>query len=1177
MKSKMEQFPANNPNPVLSVEKDGTVLYSNKAGEPLLNIWGVGVGEKLPSSIGGFVQRVISRNSPEKMEIKVGKRVYLVTFHPLPEEECVNIYGFDISDQKEFEEKVQESKAQEIADLELAEIVDGQAIQSLMDDFNKLAHIPIGLNDLKGNVLVSVGWHDICAKFHRAHPEAGKHCIESRTQLSAGIPPGEYKLYKCKNNMWDVATPITVNGQHVGNFFSGQFFFEDEPLDYELFRSQAKKYGFNEEEYIAALEKVPRFSREAVDTSMAFFMTFANILSQLGYSNIKLIRSLAERNTLLETLGESVEKYRNIVETATEGIIVVDSKARTTYVNEKMAEMLKYNRRDIIGRSIYDFVDEEGKAIPKLNLEKKKQGINQVYELELICKDGSSLWVLVSSKASFNKDGKFTGSLAMLTDITERKQAEKALQESEIRFRTLAENSPDIITRFDRQYRHVFANPAAVESYDISLDEIVGKTQGELGRTPKKVKFWDEHLEKTFVTGKTETLEYQYISLQGKKYYFNTKIVPEFVDGKVISVLAISRDITDSKKAEAKLKETLDNLENLVKERTEELEIAFNLLKESEKGLAEAQQMAHIGNLDWNLVTGEVHWSYELYCIFGRNPQESGANYDEFLSCVHPDDRDRVDNAVKKALHGEPVAGEYTIISANGEERKVHTYIEVIFDKKNIPVRIKGIVQDITELKKSEEKIRNLANIVGSSNDAIGTISLEGIITSWNKGAEQVYGYSAEESLGKQTSFVAPSHLGDETKELSERVKQGESIHQYETLRLRKNGQEINVSITLSPVFDLHGKLIAISFISRDITDRKIVEEKLRESEEKYRNIVETANEGILIIDNEALITYANKKMADMLGYTLEESIGRPIWGFLDEESKAIIKLNLRKRLLGIDNSYELKLTHKDHSLLWALVNAKPLFDKDGKFMGSISMLTDITMRKEAEQALASFEIAREKEIHHRIKNNLQIISSLLDLQAYKFKGRKDIKDSEMLDAFSESQNRVKSMALIHEELHRGERFDKLNFSEYIKKLADNLVLTYRLGNTDISLNKDLEEDLFLDMDTAIPLGTIINELISNSFKYAFPGRDKGEIRIKLHKEENKCEDCKSTNFILSVSDNGVGIPENFDIKNLDSLGLRLVTSLVEQLDGELELKRNSGTELIIRFTVIEKRTKILD
>ena len=142
----MEQFPEKNPNPVISVGNDGKVLYSNVAGEPLLHEWGVGVGEKLPSSIGDFVQRVISRNSPEKIEVKVGKKVYLVAFHPLPEEECVNIYGFDISDQKELEEKLQESEAWEMANLELADIIDAQAIQSLMDDFYKLVHIPIGSN-----------------------------------------------------------------------------------------------------------------------------------------------------------------------------------------------------------------------------------------------------------------------------------------------------------------------------------------------------------------------------------------------------------------------------------------------------------------------------------------------------------------------------------------------------------------------------------------------------------------------------------------------------------------------------------------------------------------------------------------------------------------------------------------------------------------------------------------------------------------------------------------------------------------------------------------------------------------------------------------------------------------------------------------------------------------------
>ena len=202
------------------------------------------------------------------------------------------------------------SPSREIGNLELADIIDVQAVQSLMGDFYKFAHITMALLDLKGNILIGVGWQDICTRFHRVHPEACKHCVESDTKLSAGVPPGEFKLYRCKNNMWDIVTPIIVAGQHVGNIFSGQFFFEDEPVDYELFRVQARKYGFNEEEYIAALEKVPRLSRETVETSMSFFMKLANMLSQLSYSNIKLAQSLAERDTLVDALRESEKRER---------------------------------------------------------------------------------------------------------------------------------------------------------------------------------------------------------------------------------------------------------------------------------------------------------------------------------------------------------------------------------------------------------------------------------------------------------------------------------------------------------------------------------------------------------------------------------------------------------------------------------------------------------------------------------------------------------------------------------------------------------------------------------------------------------------------------------------------------------------------------------------------------
>ncbi len=767
--------------------------------------------------------------------------------------------------------------------------------------------------------------------------------------------------------------------------------------------------------------------------------------------SIHVARDINERRQMEEALRKSEEKYRNLIETANEGIWILDTESRTTYVNTKMAEMMGYSRLVMIEKSVRDFTDDEGKSIFELNKKKRKQVINESHEFKLIRQNGLPLWVIVNSKSLFDNCGTFIGSMHMLTDITERKEAE------------------------------------------------------------------------------------------------------------------------------AKLKEILDNLGNLVKERTAELESAYRSLKKSEASLAEAQRMTHIGNWDWDLETNKLHWSDELYRIFGRNPQESGATYNEFLNCLHPEEQDYVENAIKKGLKGEPIDIDHRIILANGEERTVHVQADVIFDEKNRPIRAKGVIQDTTELKKSEEKIRNLANIVESSNDAIGTISLEGTFTSWNKGAEEVYGYSHEEILGRPMSFVTPAHLGDETNKLSELVKQGEMVHQYETLQLRKDKQEINVSITLSPVFDVHGKLTAISFVSRNITERKRAEENLRESEDKYRNIVETANEGIVKTDNEARINYVNKKMLDMLGYTLEEGLGRPIWGFISDEYKPIIKMNLEKKKQGISESAEVKLICKDGSHLWIHMNSKPLFDKEGKYMGAVSMLTDITKRKEAEEALANIEIARKKEIHHRIKNNLQVISSLLDLQADKFNNRECIKYSEVLEAFKESQDRVISMALIHEELYKGGGLEKLNFSPYIEELAENLFHTYNFGNTDINLKLNLEENVFFDMDVAVPLGMIINELVSNSFKHAFPGRSEGEIQIKLHREENGeyiksiNENCKSTTFALTISDNGVGIPENLQIEELDSLGLQLVTSLIAQLDGELELRRYNGAKFTVRFTVTDK------
>lgn len=448
IKVKTDKFLATSPNHVLRVDINGTVLYSNEAGKVLLNQWSAFVGEMLSSCIGDLVQRVISRNSPEKIEVKVGKRVYLTVFHPLYEEKCVCISGFDISNQKEFEEKVQENEAREIADVELAEVIDTTAIQSLIDEFYKFTNIPIGLTDVKGNVILGVGWQDICTRFHRAHSETYKYCLESDTKLSSGAVPGKSMFNRCKNNMCDIATPIMMGGRRVGIIFLGQFLFDDEPLDYELFRSQARKYEFNEDEYIAALERVPRLSRKVLESGTTFITTLANLLSHLPYSNTKLAQSLSEHDALVAALRESEKRERARSE---ELEVVLDAvPAAVMIAHDPQALKMTGNRLS------YEWSRLPGgtnisKAFPEGNRPEThrlfKDGVEipladmplrisasgkdvQDYELDVVYPEGTIRHVLCNSRPLRNEQGNPRGAVAAMIDITKRQQAEEALNEA---------------------------------------------------------------------------------------------------------------------------------------------------------------------------------------------------------------------------------------------------------------------------------------------------------------------------------------------------------------------------------------------------------------------------------------------------------------------------------------------------------------------------------------------------------------------------------------------------------------------------------------------------------------------------------------------------------------------------------------------------------------------------
>lgn len=200
----------------------------------------------------------------------------------------------------------------DVSNLELSDILDVETIQPLLDDLSKLTGIPLSIIDLDGNVVVTTPWQDICAKFHRVHPESCRNCIESDCRLTASVPAGDFKIYRCKNSMWDVATPIMLGDRHLGNLFTGQFLFEDDPVDMDVFVAQAKTYGFNEREYIAALHLVPRVSRERVEAAMRAYSKLASVLSTIGYSGVKLARAMAattSANAELKASATELERF----------------------------------------------------------------------------------------------------------------------------------------------------------------------------------------------------------------------------------------------------------------------------------------------------------------------------------------------------------------------------------------------------------------------------------------------------------------------------------------------------------------------------------------------------------------------------------------------------------------------------------------------------------------------------------------------------------------------------------------------------------------------------------------------------------------------------------------------------------------------------------------------------
>jgi len=450
----------------------------------------------------------------------------------------------------------------DIGNLDLADIIDAEPMQLLMNNFYKLTGMPMGMIDLKGKVLVGVGWQDICTKFHRIHPETRKSCIESDTVLTVGVPQGEYKLYKCKNNMWDVATPITVGGKQFGNFFMGQFFFDDEPLDYEFFRSQARQYGYNEKEYIATLDKVPRLSRESLDAGMAYFIELSGMISKMSYSNIKLARSLAERDTLMESLKVSEERFRNMFERHKAAMLLIEPESGAIMdANTAAAEFYGYSREKLHGINI-----QELNQLPPEEVAAERQRVLDEQRNHFVfphrIATGEVRWVEVYSTPT-ETQGK-TLLFSIIHDITERKRAEEELQES-------------------RQHNEFLANILEIASQPFGVgypdgrlglindayERLTGYTEDELrtidwteALTPPEWREVErEKLEELHRTGRPVKFEKEYLRKDGSRVPVELLVhLATDAEGNPAYYYSFVTDITERKQAEEEIRQRVEDL-----------------------------------------------------------------------------------------------------------------------------------------------------------------------------------------------------------------------------------------------------------------------------------------------------------------------------------------------------------------------------------------------------------------------------------------------------------------------------------------------------------------------------------------------------------------------------------------------------------------------------------------
>jgi PAS domain S-box-containing protein len=536
---------------------------------------------------------------------------------------------------------------------------------------------------------------------------------------------------------------------------------------------------------------------------------------------------------------------------------------------------------------------------------------------------------------------------------------------------------------------------------------------------------------------------------------------------------------------------------------------------------------------------------------------------------IHPEHLPAYKERHARVLAGEEVERITTVFLAK-DGREVH--VEGTTNLRSVdgrPAATRSIFTDVTSVDAAREQVKQheakLRALFESSEHMFWTVDRDIKITSFNRGygdmIERLHGKRPEINLDPskpRTLFAAPDHHTFWEAKYAEAF-QGKPMR-FETNRLDRHGERVCNEIFLSPVFGPDGSVMEVFGVGHEITELKVAEDLVREKSARLQAIFQSsANMMIWTLDKEFRVTSCNEHFQ----HTVREDLGLDIGVgdvFISETAEKVPGSGYSRYidrykavLRGKPQQFEAELKDREGRTTWVQVFLNPII-MDGKAQEISCLAYGITDRKESEirlrQSLSEKEVLL-KEVHHRVKNNLQVISSILSLQTAHVEG-----DARILELLRVSRDRIRSMSFIHESLYQNKDFSSIDMATYIDGLSRNLVMSYSL-NGQVMLERDLKR-VELVLDQAIPCGLILNELISNAFKHAFPNGRGGVVRIGLSLSGEQVR--------ISVADNGVGLPDWFNTGSDGNLGLELVRTLVDQLDGKLDIKTGVGVTYLLTF-----------